>query len=123
MERKTKQRTAIMDAFTRADRPLSPDEVHKAAGKELAGLGKATVYRTIRKMVEESQLAEVALPGEASRYELAGKKHHHHFHCRKCDRVFELHGCPGGLKRLVPKGFRVQSHELILTGHCASCAS
>ena len=49
-------------------------------------------------------------------------KHHHHFHCRICDRFYDVEGCPGGLSSMLPEGFELESHELTLLGRCAACA-
>ncbi|MFN2326807.1 MAG: Fur family transcriptional regulator [Gemmatimonadales bacterium] len=122
MERNTRQRDAIRDAFRRADRPLSTDEVHLAARKTVPSLGVATVYRTIRSLQGEGWLATVELPGAPARYELTGKAHHHHFHCERCDKVFDLVGCPATLQDLLPRSFRLDRHELVLYGRCADCA-
>jgi Fur family ferric uptake transcriptional regulator len=121
MERDTQQRRAIRQAFREAGRPLSPQEVLEVAGPQSPGLGVATVYRTVKGLVEQGWLATVALPGEPPRYEVAGKEHHHHFHCRGCGRVFELEGCPGELARMTPAGFVLENHEVVLYGRCAGC--
>jgi Fur family ferric uptake transcriptional regulator len=63
------------------------------------------------------------LPGEAPRYERGGEAHHHHFQCTSCQRVYNLQGCLGGMERLLPRGFRLDSHDLQLTGTCAQCGS
>ncbi len=123
MERNTRQRGAIRRALQRADRPLSPGEVLAEARTEVGGLGIATVYRNIRALVDEGWLTPVELPGEVPRYELHGKPHHHHFHCRRCDRVYEVEGCPGTLQGLVPSGFALDGHEVVLYGTCAECGS
>jgi len=122
MERDTAQRRAIRRAFEVADRPLSPQEVLQAAQQEVAGLGIATVYRTVKGLLEENWLEPVELPGEAARYEVSGKRHHHHFLCRGCDRVFEIEGCPGSLRGLTPPGFTLESHEVVLYGRCPGCS-
>ncbi|MEO8026330.1 MAG: transcriptional repressor [Bryobacteraceae bacterium] len=119
--RKTKQRTAIRDAFERAGRPLAAEEVLSEAGKEAAGLGLATVYRGVKALVEEGWLVAVELPGEPPRYERSDKAHHHHFHCRGCGKMFEVEGCPPNLDRLVPSGFRLTGHEILMYGDCAAC--
>lgn len=121
MERDTQQRRAIRTAIEQADRPLSPREVLDASKTLSPGLGIATVYRTLKSWLESGWLQQVDLPGEPPRYELHGKQHHHHFHCRQCDRVYELEGCPDGLPRLTPVGFSLEAHELVLYGRCASC--
>ncbi len=121
MERKTQQRDAIRRAVESAGRPLSPREILALARRRAKSIGMATVYRNIRAFVSEGVLTPVSLPGEAQRYEMAGKAHHHHFYCRKCDRVFEMDGCPDEIHRLAPKGFRVDGHEVTLFGQCIAC--
>ena len=122
-ERKTIQRRAIRRVFDEIHRPLTPDEVRAAAQKHAPGLGMATVYRALRRLLEEGWLIPVELPGEVQRYERAGKEHHHHFYCRSCQRVYEVEGCAGRIESLTPAGVLLEGHELILYGRCASCPS
>jgi len=90
MERNTRQRAAIRLAIEQAGRPLLPAEVLAAAQQDVPGLSLATVYRGLKALVEEGQLAPVSLPSEITRYERAGHHHHHHFQCRRCQRVHDL---------------------------------
>ena len=83
----------------------------------------ATVYRTLKSLVEDNTVIALDVPGEAPRYELAGKGHHHHFSCRTCGKMFDFHGCPGGIQSLVPEGFELEDHEIFLYGTCAECAA
>jgi Fur family ferric uptake transcriptional regulator len=121
MERSTRQRAAIRDAISAAGRPLLPQEVLDAAQTQVPGLGIATVYRNLKALLEDGELQTVALPGENLRYEPVGHAHHHHFQCTACDRVFDVHACPGNLARLAPAGFSVESHDLTLYGRCRDC--
>ena len=121
MHRQTRQRDAIRAALAAAGRPLAPLEVLAAARADHPGLGIATVYRTLKALLAEGWLRAVELPGAAARYEVAGKSHHHHFHCRACDGVYEVEACPGGMRALLPGGFRLEAHEIILYGRCAAC--
>lgn len=121
MERNTRQRDAIRQVFLETDRPLSPQEILLAAQAYIPALGIATVYRTLKALLEEDWLSPVELPGEPQRYEMAGKGHHHHFRCHTCDRVYEIDGCLSNLKRLVPQGFQIDRHEVVLYGTCNTC--
>lgn len=123
MERLTRQRRAIVRAFERARRPLAPPEVHDLARADAPSLGMATVYRALREMEQAGVIVPVRLPGEPARYEhrSLAEEHHHHFHCRRCDRLFDIAGCPGDLTELAPRGFRVRDHELTLYGVCREC--
>ena len=121
MERLTRQRTTILQVLAAAHRPLLPQEVLEAAQSALPRLGIATVYRQLKQLVEEGELQIVRLPGENARYEPARHAHHHHFQCTVCQRVFDVHACPGDLARLAPEGFSVEDHDLTLYGHCRDC--
>ena len=123
MERSTRQNAAIRQAIAAAGRPLSPAEVLEAARREVAALGLATVYRTLKALVDEGAVQVVTLPGENARYEIARRGHHHHFRCDACQRVFDVAGCPGDLAGLAPPGFRVDRHEITLYGRCPDCAT
>jgi len=120
MTRDTRQRRAIRAVFEDAEGPLGPQEVlHRAKGA-VPNLGLATVYRTIKIMLEDAELTAVELPGEPSRYEAAerGRSHHHFFKCQDCMRVFDIHGCVDKPESLAPDGFRVTNHHIVLYGHC-----
>lgn len=123
MQRDTTQRRAIRRALEDAGRPLGALEVLEASKRLSPGLGIATVYRNIKALLEEGEVSAVELPGEPPRYESAGKAHHHHFRCGRCEKVFELDGaCVPDLKNALPRGFRVTAHEVLVHGVCASCA-
>lgn len=123
MERQTRQRAAIHRVFAEHERPLEPREVLAAARRHVPSLGMATVYRTLKSLVDEGKVVSVMLPGDQIRYEAAGRKHHHHFQCRHCNKVFELPGCPGNFSRLTPRGFQLDDHEVVLYGRCAVCVA
>jgi Fur family transcriptional regulator, ferric uptake regulator len=119
--RSTRQKSAIRSTFVKAGRPLSPQQVLDLAQKEVKGLGIATVYRNIKALLEEGWLCTVDLPGGIPVYELAGKKHHHHFQCDNCNGVFELKGCVPSVRKLADVKFQVRSHEIVLYGLCSDC--
>jgi Fur family ferric uptake transcriptional regulator len=121
LKRSTKQRSAICRVFSECARPLSHEEVLQAAKLVVPQLGIATVYRAIHALLAEGWLTAVEIPGGAPRYEIAGKNHHHHFHCRNCNSVYEIEGCPGNFSKLTPPGFQLENHEVILYGRCSSC--
>jgi Fur family ferric uptake transcriptional regulator len=119
--RRTRQKDAIRRAFSDADRPLSLEEALAAAQRHHGGLGIATVYRNIKAFVEDRWLTPVEVPGESTRYEVSGKKHHHHFQCNDCGKLYELEDCVAPIKPRLPRGFRATGHEFFLYGICSSC--
>ena len=121
MQRQTAQRDHIQAVFEGENRPLSPQEVLQKARRGAPRLGLATVYRTIKAFQEAGWLHAVAIPGQPPRYEWCDASHHHYFHCNACDQVFKLEGCADNLDSLVPRGFRIEGHEIMLVGKCPRC--
>lgn len=121
MQRMTQQRLLIMRVIEGAQRPLTTAEILALAKRAGAPMGIATVYRAVKGLGTEGWLRAVDLPGSQPRYEKSDKGHHHHFHCRGCDRVFEMEGCAHDVASLTPRGFRMEGHEIIINGLCAGC--
>lgn len=99
---------------------MSANELWAATQDE--GIGIATIYRTLKRGVQAGELKETALPGVQARYEPTGRSHHHHFLCSTCERAIDLHGCVRGLEAILPPGFTLTDHEVLLFGQCADCA-
>jgi Fur family ferric uptake transcriptional regulator len=121
MQRRTRQREAIQEVFRDHDRPLRPEQVHEHARRRCPGLGMATVYRTLKSLLEAGWLVGLSVPDVGRVYERAHKGHHHHFCCRRCGEVYEFPGCPLDERAVEHEGFRVDGHELFLFGLCRRC--
>jgi Fur family ferric uptake transcriptional regulator len=121
MQRKTVQRNAIKESFMLKNRPLRVDEILQIGRKKVESLNQATVYRNLKLLVEEGWLRVIYHSEAGTLYERAEKGHHHYFHCRSCDRLFDLPGCALNEKKSAPTGFLTERHELFLFGVCFSC--
>ncbi len=119
--RSTVQQNAIRQILESAGRPLCPVEILEAARSRVPGLGQATVYRGIQRLLRGEQIRRVPVPGLPDRYEWAAAHHHHHFLCRACEKLFEVEDCPGNIEKLAPKGFQAEDHELLIKGLCPDC--
>lgn len=53
-------------------------------------VGRATVYRTIKLLLEAGVLCKLALPNGAPKYTLARAEHHHHTICVQCSTVSDF---------------------------------
>lgn len=120
-ERNTRQKQIVARLIREAGHPLTVREILTLGRRHMSRLGIATVYRTVKRLIDAGELQAVVIPGDTVRYETA-KHHHHHFKCSRCDRVYDLEGCVKELKCMVPKGFKVENHELTFYGYCRSCA-
>jgi Fur family ferric uptake transcriptional regulator len=121
VERRTRQKSAIESVLDAHVNPLTAIEIHRLALREVPSIGMATIYRSLRSLIDEGSVVLVEISGQAPRYERANKGHHHHFVCRSCGNVYELQKCLGEVTKMAPTNFRVEEHEITLYGSCATC--
>ena len=84
--RLTGPRREVIRVLSRKQEGFSAEEV---CG-ELPGVGRATVYRTIKILLEAGVVCKLALPDGGSKYCLSRAEHHHHTICLKCGTVGEF---------------------------------
>jgi Fur family ferric uptake transcriptional regulator len=125
----SRQRELIVDTFFAADGHLSVDELLDRVRAEDAGVGQATVYRTM-KLLAKCGLAEPRQFGDGhTRYEhVHGADEHHHDHliCTSCGAIVEFVDPQiEGLQDRVAEahGFTVTHHKMELYGTCARCTA
>ena len=97
----------------------------ESMSRDLPGIGRATVYRTIKLLVEAEAVCKLSMPDGTPAYSLAGVRHHHHHTvCVKCGAV-EVFDDPT-IERLlqsVGEGIagEVVGHRMELYVNCGSC--
>ena len=84
--RATGPRRDVVALLERKDEGFSAEEIID----ELPGVGRATVYRTIKLLLEAGVICKLALPSGAPKYSLARVEHHHHTVCVQCGTVGEF---------------------------------
>jgi Fur family transcriptional regulator, ferric uptake regulator len=123
MAYRTRQRDAIWQVVATSERPLTAQDICEEAGKSVEGIGIATVYRALKQMVDEGQVRHIEVPGVQPHYENAARSHHHFFLCEQCKRLFDLAGCLRGISNLLPSGYRMKRHEIVIYGDCDGCVT
>ncbi len=84
--RVTSPRRSIISLLEDKSDGFSAEEI----SSELPGVGRATVYRTIKLLLEAGVICKLVLPDGASKYSLARVEHHHHTLCISCGMVGEF---------------------------------
>lgn len=122
--RLTDQRRRILDLFLKADRHLSQEEIYAALRPH--GLGRATVFRTL-KMLEEAKLVNHVIGSKGTpRFELnLERPHHDHLICVECGLIQEV-SWPK-LEEIQEKtcrriGFTPKWHRHEVFGRCRDCS-
>ena len=126
--RLTPQRRRILDLFERigSGRHLSAEDVHQQLLEADARVSLATIYRTLRLLVEMGFLQELELTDAGRRFELRCDDHHDHHHlvCVRCGRTEEFESTPvieAGQDAARLFGFDLIESSLNVRGICPDC--
>jgi Fur family ferric uptake transcriptional regulator len=82
----TGQRRQVVAAIDRKDRGFTAEDI----ANELDGVGRATVYRTLKLLVNVDVICKLALPDGTPMYSPSRVEHHHHSVCTSCGAVEEF---------------------------------
>lgn len=129
MERKglrsTSQRRLVSEIFFRTSGHHSIDDVLAMVREKDPKVGYATVYRTMKLLVECGLANERHFGETVTRFEIALHDHHHdHLICVDCKRIveFEDDSIEDLQRKLAERlGFTLLSHKHELYGICADC--
>jgi Fur family ferric uptake transcriptional regulator len=66
----TNERADVLDAIVALDRPFEADELRDALGRRGRNVSKATVYRTLKLLVDAGILAELLLDRDRTTFQL-----------------------------------------------------
>lgn len=117
----TQQRELIVDSFLRCRDHVSIDELLARVRKRNKKVGYATVYRTLKLLVESGLAHQRQFGDGQARFEVAGE-HHDHLICHKCGLILEFED--DEIEKLQDKiaarlgGFKVVRHRHELYGLC-----
>ncbi len=93
--------------------------------RDLPHIGRATVFRTIKLLLEAGIICKLSLINGEPRYSLAHAEHHHHTVCVTCGTIGEFHaGTVERVLRLIGNevGGSIIGHRIELYISCAKCA-
>ena len=118
--RDSEPRRLVISAIAAQSRPFTAEELCAS----LPCVGRATVYRGLRLLVETGQVCRVLLEDHDLRYQLSHQGHHHHLLCGVCGASADLEGCHTEdilREAAAAAGFRMSGHWLEVYGQCGQC--
>ncbi len=120
--RDTEPRRLVISAAAAQGRPFTAEDLCAA----LPCVGRATVYRGLRLLVETDLVCRVLLEDKELRYQLSHQGHHHHLLCAVCGASTDLEGCDVEetlREAAAAAGFHMSGHWLEVYGRCADCSA
>ncbi len=123
----TKQRDVIVDTFVSLrGKHIKIEELLDAVRKKKPEVGYATVYRTLKLLVDAGIANQSHFNDGQSRFELESKHHHDHLICTACGKIYEFENDTIEKEQhLIAKKFKFKltGHKMELYGVCAGCQS
>ncbi|XPV75053.1 MAG: Fur family transcriptional regulator [Desulfovibrio sp.] len=121
----TPQRALIVETFLEEEGYFSAEHLFGKVREMNSGVGQATVYRTMKLLVD-SGLADAFDPGDGVMlYEHSyGHSHHDHLICETCGKKVEVRDDSIEARQeelAVQYGFEMTSHRMLLFGICPDC--
>ncbi len=124
--RRTSQRSAVLEAALRRERPFTAQELVSELAR--AGIGRATVFRTLDHLVRVGALSRIHAIERGARCfrytPCVPERHHHHLVCRVCGRVEEVATAllDEQLEAVArSRGYRALGHNVEIAGICPRC--
>ena len=118
--RLTGPRQAVLDALEARDGPFTVEDL--CAG--LPRVGRATVFRTVKLLLEQEVICQLPLEDGTVRYQPSRGGHHHHLTCRDGGLVVDFadRDLDDRITASADRaGFALESHSVELYGLCREC--
>ncbi|MDR2076273.1 MAG: transcriptional repressor [Desulfovibrio sp.] len=123
--KQTPQRRLIAQVFFATDKHLTTEELYAKVRAVDAGVGQATVYRTLKLMCEAGLAKEMHFGDGTARYEpVLDETHHDHLICTQCGKNIEvMDETIETLQETLARNhdFILTSHRMYLYGICSGC--
>jgi Fur family ferric uptake transcriptional regulator len=118
----TQPRKAVIEALCHARRSLDANELLERSKKLHAGVGLATVYRTLDMLEQIGVVRKVQLDGSYHVVACENPSIHYHLICEKCHSVTELAVDKPALEKIAgQRGFTVKPAPIEVLGLCNDC--
>ena len=120
--RSTGPRRAVASAIAAKNRQFTAEELRDV----LPNVGRATVFRSLKILVDAGMLCRVLLEDGHLHYQLSHRGHHHHLLCGECGTSQDVMGCDieGQLHQgAAAHKFQLSGHWLEVYGRCETCLS
>lgn len=120
----TPQRVAVYIELIKSKKHPCAEDVFEKVRRTFPDISLDTVYRTLSTFAEIGIINVVEGYGEARRYD-PDLTNHHHFRCRKCNKIVDFHEDSYdnlNLPKEFGRGYKVTGIKVVIEGMCNRCA-
>jgi Fur family ferric uptake transcriptional regulator len=123
----TRERRAVLEEMLAVRGHLDADQLLEMFRRKGRPVSRATLYRTLARLVEAGLVHKIEMARGQARYEpMFGRDHHDHMVCLECGRIIEFES--QDIERLQEqicrdKRFTMLGHTHQIRGQCAGCSA
>ena len=121
----TDGRAQVFKEVMNAHGHFAAEEIVKFCRKNNRKVSRATIYRSLRELLEAGVIRETAFGEKHQHYEhIYDEQPHHHARCIRCGDMIEFPDLKEDriyVPFLEKKGFKILGHEMHFYGICAKC--
>jgi Fur family ferric uptake transcriptional regulator len=116
----TAPRSLVIEHVARREDNFTAEEL----AAELAAIGRATVYRTVKLLLEHGLICRVILGDGSVCYRVSHRAHHHHLVCVACGATEDVHlsdveAVLNGVREATE--YELLGHRIEVYGICPAC--
>ena len=116
----TSPRHVVIESVAGRDENFTAEEL----AAELAPIGRATVYRTLKLLLDQGLICRVVLNDGAVCYRASHRSHHHHLVCVGCGATEDVHlsdveNVIDGVRDATQ--YDIVGHRIEIYGFCPNC--
>jgi len=116
----TTPRYRVIEWLAARDANFTAEEL----ASDLSLVGRATVYRTLKLLLDRGLVCKVVLGDGSLAYRMSHKVHHHHLVCLGCGATADIGRC--GVDDVIATvreatGYDVVGHRIEIYGLCPTC--
>lgn len=118
--RYSRQREVIYEALKSTTAHPDCETVYEMVREKLPGIGVATVYRNLKRLVSDGLAVTLETTKDSLHYD-ADVSDHAHFVCSKCGRIIDIFSRFDIEEAVEQTGFKVDKKKIVFYGVCPDC--
>ena len=120
--RNTIQKQIIMDCIKNTKTHPTAYELYEIVKEKKTNIGQATVYRTLKSMVNDNSIIVIALENGINRYD-GDISPHSHLICSECEKTIDIfhHDNNNIIDIENEYGCKISNKNIIYNGVCKNC--